>query len=137
MWGYVALLIGVIIFGIDLYYAFVLLGLRKRKRGKCKGYLHKTVQNKNVYVGRSLGRFYKRYIDYTYAYRINGKEYYVSGGAPGVKGNLCQTVDVIYHKKNPKIAYIYNLQFCHPRLVFAILLCPIWIFLLVFGFLWI
>ena len=130
MWKYVILFLTVGTFLIDTYFAFVSFGFRKKHCSKCKGYLTDTAKHKNVYVGRSNGRFYRHYLNYSYAYQVNGKAYYISGGIPGTKGNVNKTVDVIYQRKNPKLAYIQNLTIPLQPIV-AVLLFPLWIALTV------
>ena len=109
--GYAALFVGIVIFFFDVYFIFLSAGFRKKHCAKCKGYLVNTIQHKNYYSGGKAGRFYKRYLDYDYVYRVNRKEYHISGGVPGVKGNMSQVVDIVYQKKDPKLAYIYRLTF--------------------------
>lgn len=134
MWGYVVLFAGTSIFLIDLYFVCISFGFRKTQCGKCKGYLTNIVQQRDVYVGVKSGRFYKHYLDYVYVYRISGKEYRISGGVPGMKSNVRQVVDITYQKKNPKFAYIDRLTFPIQPIV-ALTLCPLWVMLIVFGFL--
>ena len=133
--GYVAILIGVVIFSLDLYFLWVSLGFRKSQCGKCKGYLSNTTQYKDVIRrGGKTGRFYKRFKDYSYVYRADGKQYSVSCGDPVTKGNLPRTVDVIYQKNHPEFSYIKDLTFPEQPIV-AIMLCPLWIFLMAAGIL--
>ncbi len=133
MWGYVTLFFGAIIFLLDLYLVYISLGFRKTHCKKCKGYLIKTLQHKDVYVGGKSGKFYKRYLEYTYVYQVNEKEYRIFGGVPGIKSNISHVVDIRYQKKNPRFAYIYRLTFpIQP--ILALLLFPIWIILVVCGF---
>ena len=132
--GYVTIAVGLLLFLLDLYFFLVSLGFRKNRCQKCKGYLMDTTQYKDFYSGGKSGRFYKRYIDYTYVYRVDGKQYFVSDGNPGTKGNLPRTVDVIYQKNHPEFAYIKNLTFPEQP-IFAAALCPLWIMLTVCGFL--
>ncbi len=131
--GYILLIVGIIIFIIDVYLFFISLNFAKKRCGKCKGFLLNTVQQKNVYVGGKSGRFYKHYLNYVYIYRVNGKEYRISGGVSGTKDNISSTADVIYQKNNPKFAYIKNLTLpIQP--ILALIICPVWIMLMVCGF---
>ncbi|MBQ3490049.1 MAG: hypothetical protein IJA86_05635 [Clostridia bacterium] len=132
--GYAAIVIGAVIFLMDLYFLFISLRFRKTRCEKCKGYLENTIQYKNVWRGGKTGKFYKRFIDYTYVYRVNGKQYYISSGNPGEKENPARVVDVIYQKNHPEFAYIKGLTFPDQPVVAAIL-CPLWIFLTICGFL--
>ena len=99
---------------------------------ECKGYLIDSVQYKDKYVGGKAGRFYKRYLDYTYRYKVNGKDYTVSGGVPGTNANMNSVVDVIYQKNNPKYAYIHKLTIPMQPIIVA-LLCPLWIAACILG----
>lgn len=130
--GIITLLIGICIFLIDMYLLFVSIGFRKKNCHKCKGYLIDSVQYKDTYVGGKAGRVYKHYLDYSYGYKVNGKEYTVSGGVPGTKVNMKSVVDVIYQKSNPKYAYIYRLTIPMQPII-AVLLCPLWIAVCVLG----
>ena len=132
--GYLAIAIGTAVFLLDLYFLFVSLGFRKNRCEKCKGYLGNTVQYKDVWRGGKTGRFYKHFVDYVYVYHVDGEQYYISDGNPGVKGELKRVVDVIYQKKHPKFAYIKGLTFPEQPIVAAVL-CPFWIFITVCGFL--
>ena len=132
--GYVTVAVGIFLFLLDLYFLLISLGFRKTLCEKCKGYLTDTMQYKDVYRGGKSGRFYKRFIEYAYVYRVDGKQYSVSGGNSGTKGNLPRTVDVIYQKNHPEFAYIKDLTFPEQPIV-AAMLCPLWIMLTVCGFL--
>lgn len=127
------LIIAIAVLLIDIYLFYRSLGYRRHLCGKCKGYLKDTKQLKNVYLpSAGFARFYKRYIEFVYVYRVDGKEYFVDGGAPGVKNILRNTVDIIYQKKNPKRAYIKDLSFPYEG-IFAGLICPVWIIFIVCG----
>ena len=117
---------------IDVYLLYRALGYRRHLCGKCKGYLKETKQLKNVYIGFKAGRFYKRYIEYVYVYRVDGKEYFVDGGVPGTKNGLRNFVDIIYQKRKPERAYISDMAFPIES-VYACLLCPLWIILIICG----
>ncbi len=132
MWGYTVVFVGIMLFLLDIYFVYVTLGFRKNKCNKCKGYLSTITQHKNHYVGGKAGRLYDNYLNYVYVYRINGKEYRISGGIPGTKGNISSSVDIIYQKKNPKLAYINKFTFPIQPIV-AILLCPLWIMIAICG----
>ena len=132
--GYVTVAVGIFLFLLDLYFLLISLGFRKTLCEKCKGYLTDTMQYKDVYRGGKSGRFYKRFIEYAYVYRVDGKQYSVSGGNSGTKGNLPRTVDVIYQKNHPEFASIKDLTFPEQPIV-AAMLCPLWIMLTVCGFL--
>ena len=109
------------------------LGFRRHLCGKCKGYLKNTIQLKNVYLpSGSFARFYKRYIEYVYVYRVDGKEYFVDGGVPGTKNVLRNCVDVIYQKKKPQRAYISDL-YGPIEGSYACLLCPVWLLFIICG----
>lgn len=107
----VILIIGIALLCLSLYLLYVTLGFRKGKTAKCKGYLEEVTHRKNVYRGRSQGGFYKNYVWYVYVYKVNGKKYRISGGVPGVKGNLSNTVTVVYQKRNPKFAHLDGMPF--------------------------
>ncbi len=134
MWGYVSIGIGITVLLFDLYLAWISWGFRKNNACKCKGYLANTLQHKNVHVGGKGGRFYKHYLDYEYVYRVYGKEYRLSGSVPGTKANLRQSVDIVYQKRKPQHAYIRDLTIPYQPIT-ALLLCPIWIGLIILGFL--
>ena len=132
MLGYGLLFFGILIFVLNLYFFFISCGFRKNQCKKCKGFLRNTIQHENIYVGMKGGRFYKHFLDYLYVYRVNGKEYSISGGVPGTKRNIRPAVEIIYQKKNPKYAYVRGLTFpIQP--VIAFLLCPLWILLVICG----
>ena len=132
MLGYVALFVGIVIFFFDVYFIFLSAGFRKKHCAKCKGYLVNTIQHKNYYSGGKAGKFYKRYLDYDYVYRVNRKEYHISGGVSGVKSNMSQVVDIVYQKKNPKLAYIHRLTFPIQPII-ALLLFPLCVMLVICG----
>ncbi len=132
MWGYVALFFGAVIFLIDLYFVYISFGFCKRYCARTKGYLVNTTQHKDIYVGGKSGKFYRRYLDYVYVYRVSGKEFRISGGVPGVKSDISRVVDIIYQKKNPQLAYINRLTFPMQPIV-ALLLSLLWIMLIVCG----
>jgi hypothetical protein len=125
--------LGAIIFLLDLYLFFASLGYRKKNCRKCKGYLEDTTQLKNVYIGGKASRFYKRWLEYTYVYSVDGKQYRVSGGVPGVRNNVKNIVDIIYQTKNPKRAYIDRLTFPLLEPVFFFILLPLWIIFVICG----
>lgn len=133
MWGYIILLIAIIVLLIDLYFAFVSIEFLKKRCGKCKGYLVRTIQHKNIYIRR---HFYRHYLDFVYVYRVNEKEYNLAGRVPATKSMVRSVVEVIYQKKNPKLAYIKNLTIPNQPII-SILLCPAWIILVVLGVYWI
>ena len=120
------------IFFFDAYFIFLSAGFRKKHCAKCKGYLVNTIQHENYYSGGKAGRFYKRYLDYDYVYRVNRKEYHISGGVPGVKSNMSQVVDIVYQKKNPKLAYIHRLTFPIQPII-ALFLFPLCVTLIICG----
>lgn len=130
MFDYVVMAISLSVFVAETYLIYISLGFRKSKRAKCKGYLNTTTQYRNKYVGRKSGRFYKHYIDYIYTYTVDGKTYRISGGAPGIKNNLRQTVDVIYNKKHPRFSYADKVTFPLPIFA-AVFLFPVSAFFLV------
>ncbi len=132
MWGYIAIFVGTVLFVLDVYMAYISLGFRKSNCHKCKGYLVNTNQQMNHYAGGKAGRFYKHYLDYEYVYHVNGAEYRISGGVPGTKGNISSSVDIIYQKKNPKLAFVHNLTLPIQPIV-AILLLPLWAMILTCG----
>ena len=132
MLGYIAIFVGIVLFFLDVYFIYIALSFRKNKCNQCKGYLASTNQHKNHYVGGKSGRFYRHYLDYVYVYRVNGKEYRISGGVPGTKGNIRSAVDIIYQKNNPQFAYIDKLTFPVQPII-AILLFPLWAMIVICG----
>ena len=128
----VCIIVGVVVFLLDLYFVLVSIGFRKRYCSQCKGYLKQTVQHKNKYVGLANGQFYRHYLDFTYTYRVNGIVYQITDGIPGTKIKLNTVGDVVYQIRNPKYSYIKRLTTpTHP--VISVILCPIWILFLVGG----
>ena len=126
--GYVILIIGSIVFLIDLYLALVSLNFQKKRTKSVRGYLTTTKSSKDVY--KRGNHFYKHYVTFVYNYRVNGKLYQASGGVPCKKGNLPSVVEIIYQKWNPKLAYVNQLSRpIHPFL--CLLLCPIWVTMIV------
>lgn len=125
-----SLIIGIAVLLTDIYLFYRALCYRRHLCGKCKGYLKETKQLKDVYIGLRAGRFYKRYIDYVYVYRVDGKEYFVDGGVPGTKNGLRNCVDIIYQKRKPERAYISDMAF-PIEIVYACLICPLWIILII------
>lgn len=132
MQGYDTILAGSILFFLEVYFIYISLGFRKNKCAICKGFLVSTKQYKNIYVGGKTGRFYKRYLDFEYEYRVNGKEYHISGSGLGTKGNLRSAVDITYQKNNPKHAYINKLTLPIQPIV-AIVLFPLWVIVVIYG----
>ena len=132
MLGYVAICVGTALLFLDVYLVYISLGFRKNNCNKCKGYLASTSQYRNHYVGGKAGRFYKHYLEYVYVYRVNGTEYRISGGVPGVKSNMSQVVDIVYQKKNPKLAYIHRLT-SPIQPIIALLLFPLCVVLVICG----
>ena len=127
--GYVILIIGTIVFLFDLYLAFVSLNFQKKRTKRVKGYLTATKSSKNVYR-RGRNHFYKHYATFVYNYRVNGKLYQTSGGVPAKKGVLPSVAEIIYQKRNPKLAYVDQLSKpIYP--VLCLLLCPIWLTMIV------
>ncbi len=103
-------------FGICFLIAAVILtvisaGFRRSNTLQTIGYLEKTNTQHNVYIGGKTGRWYKNWTDYSYVYRVDGKKYTLSNGAPGKQDNLKNTVTVVYQIKHPKYAYIKDLTF--------------------------
>lgn len=120
--GVIFLLIGVVLFLAEIPLFLIFVGFRNGNCCRCNGYLKKEKHEKNKYVGAKCGRFYKDYIEYVYVYNVNGKEYTISGGAPGKTGDLPGNVKVIYQKSKPKYAYINKLTLPIQPIVFALLL---------------
>lgn len=127
-----SLIAGICLLSLDIYLFYVASGYRRHLCGKCKGYLMETKQLKDVYIGLRAGRFYKRYIDYVYVYRVDGKEYFIDGGVPGTKNVLRNCVDIIYQKRKPERAYISDMTFPLESLA-ACLLCPFWVIFIIGG----
>ena len=132
MLGHVVLFVGIILSLAEIYFIFISIGFRKKQCKRCRGYLINTIQHKNHYSGGKCGRFYKSYLDYDYIYRVNGKEYHISGGVPGVKSNISQVVDIVYQKKNPKFAYIHRFTFPIQPII-ALLLFPLCVMFVICG----
>ena len=130
--GLAATVVGIMFFVLDVYLAYVSMGFRKSNCKKCKGYLKEIVHTKNKYVGGKSGRFYKDYVNYRYTYRVNGSEYTVHGGTPGVKGDVGRIVDVKYQKNAPRYAYVEGLTF-PVQPILAILIIPVWIMIITCG----
>ncbi len=120
--GLISLLMGAVLFVAEIPLFMIFIGFRGSNCHRCSGYLKKQEHKKNKYVGAKSGRFYKDYIEYVYVYNVNGKEYTISGGAPGKKGDLPGNVKVIYQKNKPKYAYINKLTLPVQPIVFVILL---------------
>lgn len=112
--GVIFLIMSAFLFVLTVKLSVISFHFRPKYCSCCKGYLQKTTQYRNKYVGGKNGRWYKHYIDYTYVYRVDGKAYEISDGSPGTKSNLRTSVDVVYQIKNPKYAYIRN---PHPPIV--------------------
>ena len=127
-----SLIIGIAVLLTDIYLFYRALCYHRHLCGKCKGYLKDTKQLKDVYIGFKAGRFYKRYIEYVYVYRVDGKEYFVDGGVPGTKNVLRNCVDVIYQKKKPQRAYISDL-YGPMEGTYVCLLCPVWLLFIICG----
>ena len=121
MLGYLALVFGAVLSAVLVYLLWVSFGFCKTNCSVCKGYLKRTTQHKDHYVRR---QFYKRYIDFVYEYRVDGKTYVVSGGAPGTKSNLKDCADIVFQKKNPRRAYVHGLTFPIQPIAAALLFLP-------------
>lgn len=100
----------------------IFIGFRSGNCCRCNGYLKKEKHERNKYVGAKSGRFYKDYIEYVHIYNVNEKEYTISWGAPGKRGDFPGNVKVIYQKNKPKYAYINKLTFSVQTIVFVLLL---------------
>lgn len=130
--GIAGVIIGVLIFLLDAYFVYVSVGFGEKHCLKCKGYLNRTTQHKNKYVGNLTGRIHKNFVNYEYSYTVNGKTYHISGGVPGKENDLSRVVDITYQKRNPRYSYVKNLTFpIQPAVAAA--LCPLWIILVVCG----
>ena len=112
--GIICLIMSAFLFVLTVNLSFISFHFRPKYCSCCKGYLQKTTQYRNKYVGTRNGRWYKHYIDYKYVYRVDGRAYEISGGSPGTKSILRTSVDMVYQTNNPKYAYIKNL---HPPFV--------------------
>lgn len=108
---YVLLLFGAIVFVTAAAFLIISIGFRRSNISKTNGFLERTNRKQNVYIGGKTGKRYKSWLDYTYVYRVDGKQYTVSGGTPGKPDQLKTTVTVIYQKKHPGFSYIKGITF--------------------------
>ena len=109
--AYAFCFLGVITLVLSLVFAVISIGFRRSNTSITKGYLKKTNHRRNVYVGGKSGRWYKNWLDYSYSYRVDDKQYTVSGGIPGKPDNIKSSVTVIYQKNHPDLSYIQDLTF--------------------------
>ena len=108
---YVFLLLGAISFSLAFIFLMIAIGFRHSTTSKTNGYLERINRKQNVYIGGISGRWYKSWLDYTYIYRVDGKQYTVSSGTPGKPNNMKTVVAVIYQKKHPDFSYIKGITF--------------------------
>lgn len=86
------------------------IGFRGSRAASTTGWLKASDHRKNVYSGGKAGRFYKHWTDCVYVYRVDGREYSVSVGAPGVPGDFSGCARIVYQKKHPQRAYVASLS---------------------------
>ena len=108
---YVFLLLGAISFASAFTFLMIAIGFRRSTTSKTNGFLERTNRKQNVYIGGISGKWYKSWLDYTYVYRVDDKQYTVSGGLPGKPEKMKTAVTVIYQKKHPNFSYIQGITF--------------------------
>ena len=104
---------------------------------KCKGFLRSEQYFKKRKVGsRYSDQYTKDWIDSSYAYKVDGKEYCVDGGAHGKKGSSPCTATIVYQTKNPKRAYVKLKRSSPPQYwVISIFTFPFSVLFLICGIL--
>lgn len=103
--------IGVVMMILSMRFLYISLHFLKSKTSQTLGFLASSEHKRNVYKGGKAGRFYKDWMEYSYNYRVNGKEYEISCSNSGKPANIARVVTVTYQTKRPKYAYIKGLTF--------------------------
>ena len=114
-----------------LYYLSCYLGFRNGKTDVVYGELVKTEYRKNVYK-RGRG-WYKHYTNFAYKYKVDGKEYLVSGSDPLRPHNLSRIEKIVYQTKYPKRAYIPKYDNYRDNIIVIIALFIIFFMFLAAG----
>ena len=82
---------------------------RPKSTAKTAGILRETDYKQNVTVGIRRRMFFKHYTKARYVYTVNGVEYSLRGEHPGTKRQTPRFVPVVYIKRFPRFAYIYEI----------------------------
>jgi len=131
----IMIVLGILLFAVDIYLFIVSLEFRSSKCCKCKGYLQnqRHLKNKKVHRGRYRDPvIWKDYLEFSYVYRVENKEYTINYHKNGKYGDIPNIVTVHYSKNKPESAYIPNLTFLVEPLLCG-LLFPFWVLLIVCG----
>lgn len=105
--GFIFILISMIIFVFEIWFIYIALNFCPKYCKICKGFLREQKHTKNQRAGGRLNSMYiKDYLEFVYAYRVDGVEYFIKNGVAGKRGDLPTIVEVVYQIRNPKRAYI-------------------------------
>jgi len=107
----VILLIAIVGTAFFVFLCRQVLGLRKSNRIEVIGWLSVTETERNVFYGHPFtGKWYRNWVRFTYIYRVDGKDYSVSGGTPGQRKDLPMRTTVCVQKNAPANAFIPRFQ---------------------------
>ena len=109
--GVFSVAVGVGLGALTLYLLWVRSRYHPPHGGKCRGYLRNQQYFKHKWIGGLNKTKVRDWVDYVYAYTVDGVLYFVEGGTHGKNENIPKTVTVIYQKKHPKRAYIERMTF--------------------------
>lgn len=125
-----ALLLYASVWALWVYFHF-----KSKYCSKCKGFLRKEQYFKKRKVGGyHSDRYVNDWVDSLYTYKVDGKEYGVSGGAHGKKGSSPCTVDIVYQTKNPKRAYVKFKRSSPPQYwAISVFTIPFFVLFLICG----
>ncbi len=117
--GWLIFALGLFCLALFIRYTLLSFGYRKKNLAKVRAYLKHTDLRHNVYQ-KADRKWHKNWIHFTYAYRIDGIAYTVSGEKPGVRGDLNTSETVCYQKNRPQLSYIPALTYPQQPILAAI-----------------
>ena len=115
--GLAAVVLGAGLGALALRLLWVWSRYRPPHSAKCRGYLRNQQYFKEKRIAKQA---VKDWVDYVYAYTVDGRTYFLKDGMHGKNESIPKTVTVIYQKKHPQRAYIERMTFPHEP-VFAVL----------------
>ena len=113
--GLASLILGAGLGALTLRLLWVWSRYRPPYSAKCRGYLRNQRYSKEKRIAKQA---VKDWVDYVYAYTVDGRTYLLKDGAHGKNENIPKTVTVIYQKKRPDRAYIKGMTVPHE---------PVWV----------
>ena len=130
--------LSIIVLAVEIWLAYVSWHFRPKYSKVCKGFLRNQKHRKNVRIRYYRSTDYiKDLMDFVYAYRVDGVEYFIKGDMLGKERDLPKIVDIVYQVNKPKRAYIKTKNLS-DNIYFAafIILLPFLILFLIFGIIW-